>query len=302
LKSDKTKSSEKTKVHSSDREAENVRGAATIIHSQSAQKTDPGYTVLRNKQDVSRFQIMVEIAKHQPAIRQREIAELLGVTPQSISGYVQDLLEDTYIVAAGRGRYELTREGVEWLLANAEQLEGYARYIRQDVIHQVTIWTALAAENLRQGDAVGVYMKDGLLYAGKAEQSAMGIVISDTRAKNDVGVTRLSGIITHSEGTIRVCKIPRIQRGGSRNIKYDVLRTVVEAGDVVGAVGIEASVALGNIDRVPDLYYGSQEGVIEAAFHGLNPVIVLTDDIFTDFLKRAENARLTYEIFDLIVS
>jgi predicted transcriptional regulator len=42
--------------------------------------------------------------------------------------------------------------------------------------------------------------------------------------------------------------------------------------------------------------------VIEAAFHGLNPVIVLTDDVFTDFLKRAENARLTYEIFDLIVS
>jgi putative transcriptional regulator len=278
---------------------ENKRG----YHSQNADfPADPGYTILRNKQEVSRFQIMVEVAKHQPAIRQREIADLLGVTPQSISGYVQDLLAENHIVAAGRGRYELTREGVEWLLANAEQLEGYARHIRQDVIHQVTIWTALAAENLRQGDTVGVYMKNGLLYAGKAEQSAMGVVIADTRAKNDVGVTRLSGIITHTEGTISVCKIPRIQRGGSRNIKYDVLRSVVEAGDIVGAVGLEASVALGNIDCVPSLYYGAQEGVIEAAFHGLNPVIVLTDDMFTDFLKRAERARLTYEIYDLLVS
>ncbi|MDR2855164.1 MAG: Crp/Fnr family transcriptional regulator [Methanomicrobiales archaeon] len=277
-----------------------------MTYVQGSQKSerlaDLGYTILRNKQDVSRFQIVVEIAKHQPAIRQREIAELLGVTPQSISGYMQDLLAEKHIVAAGRGRYELTREGVEWLLANAEQLEGYARHIRQNIIHQVTIWTALAAENLRQGDSVGVYMKDGLLYAGKNEQSAMGVVISDARAKNDVGVTRLSGIITHSEGAIRVCKIPRVQRGGSRNIKYDVLRTVVEAGDIVGAVGIEASVALGNIDRVPDLYYGSQEGVIEAALHGLSSVIVLTDDTFTDFLKRAEDARLTYEIFDLVVS
>lgn len=290
----------------SDGEAERLSGSPTITYVQGSQKSerlaDLGYTILRNKQDVSRFQIVVEIAKHQPAIRQREIAELLGVTPQSISGYMQDLLAEKHIVAAGRGRYELTREGVEWLLANAEQLEGYARHIRQNIIHQVTIWTALAAENLRQGDSVGVYMKDGLLYAGKNEQSAMGVVISDARAKNDVGVTRLSGIITHSEGAIRVCKIPRVQRGGSRNIKYDVLRTVVEAGDIVGAVGIEASVALGNIDRVPDLYYGSQEGVIEAALHGLSSVIVLTDDTFTDFLKRAEDARLTYEIFDLVVS
>lgn len=287
-------------------EAEHISDSPPITHTRISHKsdrlTDLGYTILRNKQDVSRFQIVVEIAKHQPAIRQREIAELLGVTPQSISGYMQDLLAENLIIAAGRGRYELTREGVEWLLANAELLEGHARHIRQNIIHQVTVWTALAAENLRQGDAVGVYMKNGLLYAGKNEQSAMGVVISDTRAKNDVGVTRLSGIITHSEGVIHVCKIPRVQRGGSRNIKYDVLRTVVEAGEIVGAVGIEASVALVNIDRVPDLYYGSQEGIIEAALHGLNSVIVLTDDVFTDFLKRAEDARLTYEIFDLIVS
>ena len=84
---------------------------------------DPGYTILKNKRDVTRFQILVDIAAHQPAVRQQEIAANLGVTPQAISDYVRELAEEGMLKAPGRGRYEVTREGVEWILHNAEQLE-----------------------------------------------------------------------------------------------------------------------------------------------------------------------------------
>ena len=42
---------------------------------------DPLTTILRSKSEATRFQILVEIAENQPAIRQQEIAGKLGVTP-----------------------------------------------------------------------------------------------------------------------------------------------------------------------------------------------------------------------------
>lgn len=38
--------------------------------------------VLQSKRDSSRFQILVEIAANQPNVRQKEVAERLGVLPR----------------------------------------------------------------------------------------------------------------------------------------------------------------------------------------------------------------------------
>ena len=131
------------------------------------------------------MQILVEIAEHQPAVRQQEIAEKLGVTPQAISEYIRELVDEGMVSASGRGNYEVTKSGIEWVLANAESLESYARHIRRDIIQQVSVWTAIAAEDLRAGDEVGVYMKAGFLYAGKQPLAATGSVVAD--AKNGRG-------------------------------------------------------------------------------------------------------------------
>ena len=55
---------------------------------------DPLYTILRSKREVTRLQILVEIAEHQPAVRQQEIADKLGVTPQAVSEYIRELADD----------------------------------------------------------------------------------------------------------------------------------------------------------------------------------------------------------------
>ncbi len=265
-------------------------------------ENDPGYTILKNKRDVTRFQILVDIAAHQPAIRQQEIAAGLGVTPQAISDYVRELTEEGMLKAPGRGRYEVTREGVEWILHHAEVLEIYARHIRNDVIKQVSVWTAIASEELKSGDPVGVYMKNGLLYASKQPQSANGLSVSDTPKGEDAGVSGLEGIITHREATVLVCKVPRVERGGSRKVRLDLLKEVISRVTVVACVGLEAWVSLKKIDRVPDLYFGSREGSVEAALHGIPCAIVIVDEFFTDFLKQLEQADLSYEIHDLVSS
>lgn len=263
---------------------------------------EPGYTILRNKRDVSRFQILVEIAEHQPAVRQQEIAAMLGVTPQAISEYIRDLVDEGMIKAPGRGRYEVTREGIEWILQNAEMLETFAKHVRHDIIHQVSVWTAIAAEDLKIGDRVGVYMKGGLLYASLTPTAANGEVVVDTPKGEDTGVAKLDGIIEHKESVVQVCKVPRVERGGSRNVNLNLLAEVIGPVSVVACVGLEAWVSLKKINRVPDLYFGSREGAIEAALHGIPCGLVIVDEFFTDFLKQLELSGLSYEIHDLVAS
>src|SRR5512136_1112485 len=142
---------------------------------------DPLATILRSKSEATRFQILVEIAENQPAIRQQEIAGKLGVTPQAVSEYIRELVDDGMVAAHGRGRYDVTRSGIEWVLNHAEALESYSRHIRRDIIQQVSTWTAIAAHDLKEGDEVGVYMKNGWLYASREPQSANGIVVIDAR-------------------------------------------------------------------------------------------------------------------------
>jgi putative transcriptional regulator len=249
---------------------------------------DPLYSILRSKREVSRLQILVEIAEHQPAVRQQAIAEKMGVTPQAM------------VSASGRGNYEVTKAGIEWVLANAESLESYARHIRRDIIQQVSVWTAIAAEDLKAGDEVGVYMKEGFLYAGKTLLSATGSVVADAKKDQDVGVAHLNGIIEHHEGMVHVCKVPRIQHGGSHNVRKEKLLEITGSAGMVAAVGLEAWIALKSAGRTPDMFFGAREGVIEAAFHGIDCAIVIVDEEFTDFLKRLESVELAYMIHDLI--
>jgi len=260
---------------------------------------DPLNAILRSRREVSRFQILVEIAEHQPAVRQQEIADKLGVTPQAISEYLKELVDEGKVSAIGRGNYEVTKTGIEWVLANAESLESYARHIRRDIIQQVSVWAAIAAENLRAGGEVGVYRKDGFLYAAKKSSSANGSVVADAMKDTDVGITNLNGLINHHEGLVHICKVPRIQQGGSRRVQPDKLKEITAKAGLVAAVGLEAWIALNAAGRTPDLFYGAREGVIEAAFHGIECVIVIVDEEFTDFLKRLEGVGLSYAIVDL---
>jgi putative transcriptional regulator len=260
---------------------------------------DPVNSILRSKREASRFQILVEIAENQPAIRQLEIAEKLGVTPQAVSDHIRELVEEGMVSMTGRSNYAVTRTGIEWVLANAQVLESYIRHIRLDIIQHIAVWPAVAAEDLKSGEAVGLFMKDGYLYAGKKSGPATATVYEDAEKNEDVGIIDVNGIIDHHEGVIHICKIPRIQHGGSRRVDRDRLKEIVATTRMTAAAGIEASAALKSIGKKPDLFFGAFDGVIDAALHGITCSIVLADNDLTNFLRRLENTSLTYVIHDL---
>ena len=187
--------------------------------------------ILQSKRESSRFQILVEIAAHQPNLRQKEVAERLGVTPQAISEYIKELVANGLVTTDGRMRYSITKEGVEWLLEGAAELKRYARVVMEDIISHVSVWTALAEADLAEGERVSLEMRSGLLYANRKEGiEASGITISEARAGEDVGVSDLKGLISLDEGIIVVAKVPRVQAGGSRKVDIETLKTLVSGG------------------------------------------------------------------------
>jgi putative transcriptional regulator len=256
--------------------------------------------ILQSKRESSRFQILVEIAAHQPNLRQKEVAERLGVTPQAISEYIKELVANGLVTTDGRMRYSITKEGVEWLLEGAAELKRYARVVMEDIISHVSVWTALAEADLVEGERVSLEMRSGLLYANRKEGiEASGITISDARAGEDVGVSDLKGLISLDEGVIIVAKVPRVQAGGSRKVDVDTLKTLVSGEKMIGALGVEALVALRKAGREPDVIFGAKESAVEAAFHGINSVIVSVDEQVPSLLERLESEGLKYELVDL---
>jgi putative transcriptional regulator len=256
--------------------------------------------VLQSKRESSRFQILVEIAAHQPNLRQKEVAESLGVTPQAISEYIKELVADGLVTTDGRMRYSITKEGVEWLLESAAELKRYARVVMEEIISHVSVWTALAETDLVEGERVSLEMKCGLLYADKKEGvEASGVVIGDAKMGDDVGVSDLRGLISLDEGRITLCKVPRVQMGGSRKVDLNLLERELIGKKMVGCLGIEALVALRKVGRKPDVIFGAKEFAVEAAYHGISSLIVSVDEQIPGLLTRLESEGLKYELIDL---
>ncbi len=200
--------------------------------------------VLQSKRESSRFQILVEIAAHQPNLRQKEVASKLGVTPQAISEYIKELVADGLVTTDGRMRYSITKEGVEWLLESAAELKRYARVVMEEIISHVSVWTAIAESDLVEGERVSLEMRGGLLYANRKEDiEASGIIIASASAGEDVGISDLRGLISLEEGKVTLCKVPRVQMGGSRGVDLEVLKDLLRKERMVGCLGIEALVS-----------------------------------------------------------
>lgn len=256
--------------------------------------------ILQTKSGVTKFQVLIEVAAHQPNVRQKEIAAKIGITPQAVSEYIKELVADGLIVTEGRVRYRITKEGVEWVLENAGELKRYARFVMEDIISHVSTWTAIAREELKEGQEVYLKMERGLLYVSSTDKTgAAGTIISDADVGEDVGVTNLKGLIDLENASIAVCKVPRVERGGSRNVDIERLKMLAASKPYIAAIGVEALIALRKIGVTPNVMFGTSESVIEAAYHGLSSLVVSVDEQVAALLNRLETENLEYELVDL---
>ena len=53
--------------------------------------------LIRSTNLATKFQILAEIAARQPDVQQRDIAKRLELSPQAVSDYVKELLQDGWV-------------------------------------------------------------------------------------------------------------------------------------------------------------------------------------------------------------
>jgi len=256
--------------------------------------------ILKSKNLATKFQIMVEIAAHQPNIQQKDIAPRLGITSQAVSEYIRELIKDGWLSSEGRSRYRVTKEGVDWILQMSRQLHSYAWFVSK-VVADISTTTAIAASNLSVGQPASLYMKDGLLFASDviSGKGAKGITVTEAKKGQDVGIRNVEGVIKLEPAKVMIGKVPNVQDGGSRSTDLARLKREVKEARLVGAMGTEALVALVQIGAKPDYVHGVREAAIEAAYCGLSFLVICSEDKVSILVQRLEEENLDYEIIDL---
>ncbi len=256
--------------------------------------------ILKSKNLATKFQIMVEIAAHQPNIQQKDIAPRLGITSQAVSEYVKELIKDGWLSSEGRSRYKVTKEGVDWILQMSRQLHSYAWFVSKAVA-DISTTTAIADSDLSVGQPASLYMKDGLLFASDviSDKGAKGTAVTKAKKGQDVGIHNVEGVIKLEPAKIMLGKVPNVQDGGSRNTDLARLEREVKEARLVGAMGTEALVALTQIGVKPDYVHGIREAAIEASYCGLSFLVVCSEDKVSILVQRLEEENLGYQIIDL---
>jgi putative transcriptional regulator len=256
--------------------------------------------ILKSKNLATKFQIMVEIAAHQPNIQQKDIAPRLGITSQAVSEYIRELIKDGWLSSEGRSRYKVTKEGVDWILQMSRQLHSYAWFV-SNVVADISTTTAIADSELSVGQPASLYMKDGLLFASNfsSAKAAKGIAATAAKKGQDVGIRNIEGVIKLEPAKVVIGKVPNVQDGGSGRTDSSRLEKEVKKARLVGVIGTEALVALVQIGAKPDYVHGVREAAIEAAYCGLPFLVVCSEDNVSILVQRLEEENLDYTIVDL---
>ena len=256
--------------------------------------------ILKSKNLATKFQIMVEIAGHQPNIQQKDIAPRLGITSQAVSEYIRELIKDGWLRSEGRSRYKVTKEGVDWILQMSRQLHSYAWSVSK-VVADISTTAAIADSDLSAGQQASLYMKGGLLFASRVTKArgAKGVTATAAKKGQDVGIRSIQGVITLKPAKVMIGRVPNVQDGGSLRTNVARLEKEVKKARLVGILGTEALVALRQIRIKPDYIHGVREAAIEAAYCGLPFLVVCSEDKVPILVQRLEEENLDYEITDL---
>jgi putative transcriptional regulator len=255
--------------------------------------------ILQDKATATKLQILIEIAAGQPDIQQKDIAKRLGITPQWVSEYILGFLKEGLVISEGRSKYRVTAEGVDWIVKLLRETRDYFN-MAEKVVRNISVCAAVAECDLSKGQQAGLAMRDGVLIASAYDgQGAKGIAVTEAKVGEDVGISNIEGIVELEQGKITILKVPGIQRGGSRNVDLVRLGKEISGENIVGAIGVEALIALRQIGVEAKYTYGTKEAIMEAARSGLSSVVVCVDDEIPGLLQTLGENHLGYKLLEL---
>lgn len=260
----------------------------------------------KKRGSLTHFQILGEISKKDPHIKQKDLANTLGVTIQAVSENIRTLIDEGYITSKdGRSPYQITQKGIDRVKKDAISLRKYTDEVLETMSQYKTVWPAIASEDLKKGDKVGLYMDDGLLYAGKVKASATGIVIDDAEKNSDVALDNLNGIIDLKNGEATIISLPTIKEGGSKNTDLDLIEKIYKIGEYNG-LKIDKIAAIGTIAHgiaiklnIPiDIEFAVAQATANASRKGLNVLVLAVGNMTKALIRELEEEKIKYNMID----
>lgn len=255
-------------------------------------------SVLRQQRSATRYRVLVEIAARQPAVSQREIADAIGVTAQAVSEYVGELVDLGHVETEGRGRYRITKEGVDWLLSRTDELQAFTDYVTEEVVGGVDVEAAIATDAVEADEPVALSMRDGVLHATpRAEGRASAVAMSAAAPGEAVGVSEFEGLLDYEPGVVTVVPVPAVGSDGIAPT-LDRLGELAAEHDLLAVAGVEALATVRTTGLEADLRFGTPQAVEEAAARGLDVLVVAVQSAVSAHTDRLREQHIRYEVVE----
>jgi putative transcriptional regulator len=257
--------------------------------------------VFKKKGELTQFQILAEIARGQPHLRQRDIADKMGITVQAVSENIKNLVDEGFVeTKMGRSKYKITKRGIEKVKSDAVNLRKYADNVLDVMNTYKSIWPAIAREKLKAGEKVWLEMENGILYATKEEKSAYAEVLSNASAGEDVALIRLGGTIDLKTEPVVIIKLPTIKQGGSRACDFEKIASIHKKGfDKVGTMGTVSKAVTEKAGIKTDFEFATPYATAAAAKRGLKILVFAVGNMSKSIVRKLESEGIVYVIEDV---
>jgi putative transcriptional regulator len=265
--------------------------------------------LLKNKGEFTKFQILLEIMRNQPHIKQKDISDKLGITIQAISKYFKKLTKEGLIEGGSeRADYHLTAKGITKLREDIRSLESYVNEVKHDLKIEHA-WPAIATQSIKAGEKVGLIMKEGVMYTVPTDSpltEATGTALIDAKAGEDLGLKDLHGKVKVKQGKILIVKLPSIRRGGSHTTDMAKVKAYYDEfkPDRVGVMGAVGRAVLGKLGQEADIEFGISRSAAIAASRGLNVFVLVVGRMVNrmiqeiDLINMKTGGSIIYEVKD----
>ncbi|MDO5851890.1 MAG: winged helix-turn-helix transcriptional regulator [Methanobacteriaceae archaeon] len=258
--------------------------------------------LFKNKGEFTKFQILAIIARQQPHLRQKDIADNLGITVQAVSENIKVLVESEYVETGNSTfRYKITAKGIDKVKIEAVNLKRYSDKVLNTMNGYKSIWPAIAAEDLHQGEQVWLNMDSGILYADtEDESSAYAEVFSDAKEGEDVVLINLGGEIELNPQSVTIVKIPPIAEGGSKVCDFDKIKEIYsEEYDRIGVMGTSSRAITNFLNIYPDFEFATAESTCVAAEKGLKVLVFAVGKMTSRITEKLEEKNIEYTLEDV---
>jgi putative transcriptional regulator len=265
--------------------------------------------LLQNKGEFTKFQILLEIMRNQPHVKQKHISETLGITIQAVSKYFKKLGKEGLLdVGSERADYCLTPKAIATLQENLKGLEKYVTLTNREIKVEQSL-PAIATQKVKAGDEVGLVMRGGIMYTvapGDSVTDAKGTAMSDASAGEDLGLKNLQGKVKVNQGRILIVRLPSISKGGSRAVDMKKVKMFYDEfkPDRVGVMGAVGRAVLNKLGLKADIEFGISRATAIAASRGLNVLVLVVGRMTNRITEEIENVNMrnatdiVYEIKD----